>query len=218
MTRRIDPTGPDFDPAVAMALLTEQQRRIRSAFDVRLHESLAAWGLAWLVGPGGVWLQVRNQHPYEGPRGLTAAAFAGLLLLAGAHTAWRTVQATRGIGGPAGWRGAVYGARWGGGFLVLFSMLSAFARAGAPHEVTGTLGTCDALLVVGLMYLCGAALWGVRPMAALGGWLLALAVVAAFSFPVTAALLAAVLGGGGFLITAGWLWLRHGAGRADRDE
>lgn len=53
-----------FDAAAALALLTSQERRVRSALDVRLHESLLAWGLALGVGLGVIWWQVRDQRPY----------------------------------------------------------------------------------------------------------------------------------------------------------
>ena len=51
----------------------------------------------------------------------------------------------------------------------------------------------------------GAALWGVRPMAALGAWLVLVASGAGFAGPVGAVLVGAVLGGGGLLVAASWL-------------
>lgn len=129
-------TAGRFDAAEAAWLLEAQARTVRAALDVRLPEQLAAWGVAWLVGLGAMWLEVRAQHPYL------------------------------------------------------------------------------SLLVAGLMYLFGAALWGVRPMAVLGGWLLVLTAGVGVAGPVAATLLGAVLGGGAFLATAGWLWVgrRGGAG------
>ena len=84
-------------------------------------------------------------------------------------------------------------------------LLGALGNAGATPGVLGILGVTGALLVVGLMYLFGAALWGVRPMGALGCWLLVLAAGVGFAGPVTATLAGSVLGGGAFLATAAWL-------------
>lgn len=199
--------GGSLDPADALRLLDDQERSVRRALDVRLHEQLAAWGVAWLVGLGLIWWQVRGQRPYAGPTALGGVVFGVLLVLAGAVTGWRTWQATSGIGGDAGWQGTIFGAAWGLGFLAHFGVIGALGRAGAGPEVIGILSVTGSLLIVGLMYLFGAASWGVRPMAALGGWLVLLASAVGFAGPVGATLLAALLGGGAFLLTAGWLWL-----------
>lgn len=200
------PNAPEeFDPADALRLLADQEAKVRAALDVRLHEQFAAWGLAWVFGLGVIWLQVRRQEPYAGPTAATAAFFGILLLIAGALTAVRTRQATAGISGSSDWQGSLYGVGWGLGFLAHFALAGALVRAGAPATAMGVQGVVGSLVVVGLMYLFGAAVWGVRPMAVLGAWLLIVAAGAGFAGPVTAALIGAVLGGGGFLAAAGWL-------------
>lgn len=194
-----------FDPAEARWLLGAQERTVRQALDVRLPEQLASWGLAWFVGLGAIWLQVRGQQPYVGPGPAAAIVFAALLALVGVVTGRLTWSATSGIGGNAGRQGSLYGAGWGLGFAALWGLLGALGNAGATPGVLGILGVTGALLVVGLMYLFGAALWGVRPMGALGCWLLVLAAGVGFAGPVTASLAGSVLGGGAFLATAAWL-------------
>ncbi|GAA1788047.1 hypothetical protein [Nostocoides veronense] len=195
----------DFDPAEALALLQVQEDRVRVAFDTRLHEQLGAWGVALLVGLGGIWLQVRGQEPYVGPGAASGILFSVLLAAAAAVTAWRTQQATAGIAGASSWQGGLYGAGWALGFVGYFAILGAIARADAPPPAIGVFATCGPLLITGLMYLFGAALWGVRPMAALGAWLVLVASGAGFAGPVGAVLVGAVLGGGGLLVAASWL-------------
>lgn len=161
--------------------------------------------VAAAIGIGVIWLQERRQEPYAGPTAATAAFFGILLVLAGALTAVRTRQATAGISGSSDWQGSIYGFGWGLGFLAHFALAGALVRAGAPATAMGVQGVVGSLVVVGLMYLFGAAVWGVRPMAVLGAWLLIVAAGAGLAGPVTAALIGAVLGGGGFLAAAGWL-------------
>lgn len=191
-----------FDPAEAMALLGHEERRVRAALDPGLPLTFLAWGVAWLVGFGGIWWQVRGQEPYTGPQGVTAILFAVLLTAAAIFTGWRTQRAVAGIGGKSARRGHLFGAGWFAGFLALFAILGALSRLGATADVMGVLGVCGPLLVVGLMYLFGAACFGSQPMAGLGSWMLALAAGLGFAGPVTAAGLAALLAGGGFLLTA----------------
>lgn len=204
-----------FDPMQALRVADEQARRVRASLDVRLHEQFAVWGLAWLVGLGLMWLEIRTQSPYAGPTARSGVPFGVLLLIAGAFTGLRIRQATVGLGGAdEDWRGAMTGLGWGLGFLGYFGLSGALARAGAEPAILGIVGVVVPLLVVGLNYIFGAAVWGARPMGALGAWMLVLAAAAGFTGPVTATLLGAVLGGGAFLVAAAWLWL----GRRRRGE
>jgi len=198
-----------FAPAAAMELIAAQERRTRTSFDGHLDQVLAAWGVAWLFGLGALWFQVRGQSPYAGPQGWAPIVFASLLAAAASLTAWRTVQTTRGVGGDSGYRGMLYGYGWLLGFAAYFGIMGALAGAGASPAVLGVFGVVGPLLVTGLQYLVGAAILGARPMAALGGWLIVLAASIGFAGPVTALVLGAVLGGGGFLATAAWVTLRR---------
>ena len=191
-----------LDPAAALALLESQERRVRAALDPGLALTFLTWGMAWLVGFGSIWWQVREQSPYLGPQGAVAGLFAVLLTAAAIFTGWRTQRAVAGIGGESARRGRLYGLAWLAGPLALFATFAALGRAGAAAPVLGVLGACGPLLVVGLMYLFGAACFGSRPMGVLGAWLLVLAACIGFTGPVIAAGLAALLAGGGFLVTA----------------
>lgn len=206
----MSPEDQPFDAAAALAVITSQERRVRAALDVRLHESLLAWGLALGVGLGVIWWQVRDQRPYAGPPGWALALLGVLLIAAMALTGIRTAQASAGVGGDADWRGRVFGLGWGLGFLAHFALIGALGRAGAEPEVLGIFSTCGSLAVAGLMYLFGAAAWGSRPMAVLGAWLLLVAASAGFAGPVGAAGLAALLAGSGFVVVAGWLIAQRG--------
>ena len=191
-----------LDPDVAMVLLQEQERRVRTALDPGLPLTLLVWGIAWSVGFGSIWWQVRAQTLYQGPQGAVAGLFAALLTSAGIFTAWRTQRAIAGIAGETARRGRLFGISWCAGLIALFVSFTALGRAGATPSVLGVLGVCGPLLVVGLMHLFGAAAFGSRVMAVLGGWLLVLAASLGYAGPVAAAGLTALLAGGGFLVAA----------------
>lgn len=196
----------DLDPAEAMALLEGQERRVRRALDPGVGFSYLVWGTAWVIGFGAIWWQALGQNPYAGPGPLVAGLFAVLLTAAAVLSGWRIQRASAGIGGESARRGRLHGLGWSVGLLALFAILAALGRVGAPAPVLGVLGVCGPLLVVGLMYIFGAACFGSRSSAALGVWLLVLAAVVGFTGPVVAPGLAALLGGGGFFVAAVLAW------------
>jgi hypothetical protein len=77
--------------------------------------------------------------------------------------------------------------------------------------VTSVLGATGSLLVVGLIYVLTAAMWLDRVMLVLGLWLLLVAGGGAWAGPTGSLLTDAAAGGGGFLLTAGWLAWRRSA-------
>jgi hypothetical protein len=203
-------TGEEgLDPRAAAALLqatTEQTRRSLEVSRVPLYLS---WGLAWLVGLGAMWLSVRDQHPYQGPSG-GAGAVLGLLVAAAIAVTVVTVhRATHGLEGGSAVQGRMFGLAWPIGYGTLFALEGALAHAGASDTVLGLVGAAGPVLVTGLIYLVGAAVWADRPMFATGAWLALVAAVGGYTGPVGMLLLGAVAGGGGFLVTAAYL-LRRG--------
>ncbi|MGI8458425.1 MAG: hypothetical protein ACR2LI_09980, partial [Propionibacteriaceae bacterium] len=192
----------DLSPQEARALIDAATAATRRRLDVRLHEQLFAWGVAWVVGLSAMWWDVRDQQPYVGPGPLSLTVFAVLLGAALALTGARTAMATRGIGGESERRGRVYGLTWTLGFLCLYAVDAAVSRQGAPPEVMGLVLGGGAIGLTGLMYLMSTALWRNPATLVLGAWLLVLAAVAGFTGPVTLLLLGA-LGGGGAFAAAG---------------
>lgn len=196
------PEDEFFDPASAARVLGGEGERVRAAFDVRVADQFAAWGVAWLVGLGLVWFQVRDQIPYRGPSTAVIVVLAVLMAAALVVTVDRVHRATVGMHGGTARRGRSYGVAWGCGVVAGLLMVVGAARSGAPPTVVGTLVVSSQLLIAGVLYACGAAVFGGRTKLGLGCWLILLAVVAAFCDPVVAAALGALGGGGGFLAAA----------------
>jgi hypothetical protein len=200
----------DFDPSAAAALLRQTTHRVRRSIAVRTPVVYAGWGVAWLVGLGGMWLSVRGQRPYRGPATAPTVVLGVLLAAALAFTMVVVIRATRGISGQSEAQGRVFGLAWLAGFVVVFALMGALGRLGADPAVLGTVGGAGPMLVTSLVYLVGAAAWLDRAMLAMGLWLAVVTAVGVYTGPVTLLLIAATAGGGGFLLTAGFLlWRRR---------
>jgi hypothetical protein len=191
-----------MDLLTASALVREAQENARRALRVRLPPLYAVWGMAWLVGLGGMWLSVRGQQPYRGPALGAGLLLAALLVSAMLVTVVVVGRSTAGVRGNSELQRRIYGWSWLVGFAALFAVEQAVASNGASHAAMGVLGAAGPLLVTGLIYVLGAALWLDRPMFALGIWLAVVAVAGAWTGPVTVLLVGALAGGGGFLLVA----------------
>lgn len=197
-----------FDPAMAALVLEIESARVQQAFDVRLADQLGAWGIAWFVSLGLVWVQVRDQDPYRGPSTWVLIVLACSMIAAMLVTADRVRRATAGVQGVTARRGRLYGIGWGAGVSAGLLMVAAVGVADAGPAVIGVLVVSVQLLVAGLLHICGAALFGGRITLVLGCWLVALGALAGFTGPVGAAAVGAVGGGGGLLVAAVLAWRR----------
>ncbi|GAB3559484.1 ABC transporter permease [Spelaeicoccus albus] len=199
-----------FDAASAARLVESAQKTMGQALDVRPAAQYLAWGLAWLIGLGTMWLTVVARDPYVGPAGWTTGFLIVLLVAALAVTSVSTARATEGLGGVNAYRGRVFGAAWGVGFAGLWLGIFAVGMHGAPPLTMGLLTGAGSIGLTGLIYLLGSALWVDKLMTCLGGWLVAVAVGGAFAGPVWLLALGAFAGGGGFIVAAALAWRRRG--------
>ena len=175
---------------------------------VRVPQLYAAWGIAWLIGIGAMWLSVLGQHPYAGPTAATAILLGVLLVAAIVVTMVYVGRATRGVSGRSAVQGRMFGLAWPIGYGAYYTMEAALAHDGAGAELAGLVGAAGPLLVTGMVYLVGAAIWRDWPMFAMGAWLAVVVAVGVWTGPVTVLLVDAVAGGGGFLVMAGYLVVR----------
>lgn len=203
-----DPTGDDlpehrqFDPADALALIETESARVRRSLDAHLPLPLLAWGLAWLIGFGALWFDVRSQDPFTGPGTVAAVLFAVLLVAAAVVTAVATSRATRGRGGVTARRARDLGLFWGLGFLAVLLLAAGIARVGIPPQAAALLFSGGSVVVTGLAYLATAATFGGTVEKVLGAWLLVVVGGGVWTGPTTLMALIAVAGGGAFLLAA----------------
>jgi hypothetical protein len=191
-----------LDVRAAAALMQETREHAREALKVKTSLLYAAWGVAWLLGLGAMWLSVRGQQPYRGPAAASGIFLGALLFAAIIVTMIIVIRASKGVGGTSSMQGRIYGLSWPIGFASLFAIEGALAEHGASDEVMGLIGASGPILVTALIYLVASALWVDLSMFALGAWLALVAAVGAWTGPVTVLLVESLAGGGGFLLAA----------------
>lgn len=203
------PEDGALDARAAAALVRQTRQHTQDALRVRLPWVYAAWGVAWLVGLGAMWISVSGQEHYRGPSTASAVLLAILIVAAIAVTMAVVMRATRGIEGSSEMQGRLYGLSWPIGFAALFAIEGSLASHGANDEVMGLIGAAGPLLVTSVIYLVASAIWLDRSMFALGVWLAVVTGAGVWTGPATVLLVEALAGGGGFLLTAAVLSRRR---------
>ena len=207
----VDSPAEHTDPAHQLRMVAEQRARTEAALVLDARLVFAAWGVAWSVGFGVLWLAAdRDGGPLVAVPQAAAGTLLGLLLLAAAvTTAVLSARAGRGVAGASSRTGAVYGAGWLLGFAMLPAIVVGAQRLGAPPEAVALLWPAVSSLVVGLMYVAGAAAFGDLVQLAVGAWIMVTTAVGCLLGLPELYLVMCVAGGGGFLAAAAVLAVRQ---------
>jgi hypothetical protein len=191
-----------LSPAETLALIEAQRRVVAQSLYVDPARILGAWGVAWLVGGGAVYLAATGWAGTAVPMGLASVLAAILFAAAALVTFGEQVRKGRGVAGPSRRVAAMYGWSWLVAFAGVFALDLALEQRGLPTHLAPLLWTGTSLLTVGLLYLAGGMLWGSRLQYGVGLWVLATgAGSVAAGFPMNFAVLS-LAGGGGFLVAA----------------
>lgn len=168
------------------------------------------WGVAWILGFGAYFLI----YGFDGtgyvslPWEFALAVSTGGQLIALALLIYAVHRAGAHIRGQSGQRGAMYGTAWFVGMCSVGMIGSHFAPQLAKAE-TGLLFSAFSMLVVGVLYMAGGALYGVWPQFFLGVWTSVINIVGAALGVGWHPLLMATLVGGGTVATGVWMrWRR----------
>ena len=191
----------ELSPEASLGLIDSESRRVLRSLQPDTAVILGAWGAAWLVGFGVMWLALSGRlvlplwvaYATNGTLGVSAT----LVVFA------QMVRGGRGVLGPSRHTASQYGWSWllalGGVWLLDLAL----EHQGLPSQLDPLLWTGSTLLVVGLLYLGGGMLWGNRVLYGLGAWILLTgAGSVAVGVPGNFAVLS-LAGGGGFLVAAG---------------
>lgn len=189
-------------------LLIERQR----ADTIRLLKGepllvYAPWGVAWLLGFGLLFLQYGlHGTPYVAISQMQAVSVhLSLQMLAGAVMTYGLTKTKAQVRGEVSARGTMYGYSWFAG-MALVTVVSLRMSPLLPPDEVGLLWAGLSLLVVGVLYMAGGAVWLNWTMFFLGAWIMAVNGVGVILGAGWHALLSALLLGGG-MIAAG-LWSR----------
>jgi hypothetical protein len=201
-----EPGSENPTAADALAEIDATQRRTTRALRPSPLGMFVPWGLGYVLAFGGVWLALRGLLPGGLiPFLLIVAAVVPLV-----STSITLRRSSHGVVGPSRRTGAMYGSAWLLGFIALGAVNTRLGDLGMPAATQSLLWSGSALVVVGLLYLAGGALFDHVPQYVLGVWMLISAVVSVLVGYPANFLVLAVLGGGGFIVLGLWMHVRAG--------
>lgn len=189
------------DPAEGLAIIEAQRAltRNRSEPDPRL--LFGVWGVAWLVGYFGLFWTARDSVGHN-PAAWSFIVFGVLIASAIVTTIVHVICRTAGVQGVSARSGAMYGWSWSIGFIGIYLIITGLTRAGASTDVLALAWNALPVLLVGVLYLAGGALFQTSVMYALGVWFVLLSGVATVVGLPNIYLVMALAGGGGMLAGA----------------
>ncbi len=179
-----------------VALMREQRRATRAQLDRRFTILLVVWALAWCVGFFALWSaeNVGGNPAFRIPEQVAWPLFGGLMLAGIVWSIMTGVLAGRDFRGSSQLAGMLYGWSWSvamtGAGLFTFGL----QRAGLTGEMSALLYPGLFIILVGTLYLTGAALERSPGMFALGIVMIATVVVATWVGSPTHYLLYATVG------------------------
>lgn len=206
----IDTDRPDNSPATdgadriaaqkTLDLIEAQGRTTAQSLSVNPVPILAAWGLAWLVGFGAVYLASQNGPGPLGPMWLAVTILGVLFAIAMTVSICEGVRRGRGVEGPSREVVAMYGWGWTLALAALFAVNLGLAQHGLPRSLRPLVWSGSALLVVGLLYLATGIVWRDRVQYGLGVWTLIVGTASVSAGVPANFAVPSLAGGGGFLV------------------
>lgn len=191
-------TGDDpLPPEDMLALLNHQRRSIEGQMAAFVPVILLAWGIAWFVGFGALWLIDGARPVFSLPAPAAVATFVVLLAGAIAVSAVLGIRSGRGVRASRAetFQGVVYGLSWTIGSLAIFGFAQGLFFNGMDAALANIFFPVAFVLFAGVMYVLSAAMWHAVPMLILGIWIIVVGVAAPF-FGYPAHYLVLSLGGG----------------------
>jgi len=188
-------------PAEILRAIDAEQLHAQSALAPNAKLLYTAWGTAWVV----LFLALYLAYVPVGEPVLPL--FAGLLIGAGAFITAIALSGTHSARRASGSRGpsVVQGAIYGNIFPVAFTLMGLLGwrltSAGVPTITMLSYWVAAPCLIVGVLFVAGAAMWNDRSQLVFGIWTLVIGLISV-ALPPPHNLLAGVLGGLGFLALA----------------
>jgi hypothetical protein len=200
------------DPLTAgesLALIERQHQEAQRRLVPNVALFFGPWGVAYLLGFGSIFLTYPTALPIRLAGWAAAVVTAVLFASAVVITAVTGARAGRGLRGPSQAAGIMYGWSWTLGFSALTAVNLGVTRLGLPDEAVTLLWSGSSLLLVGVLYLGGGALFQDRFQYGLGVWMLVSGACSVFAGVPGNFAVVSLAGGGGLLLAAGYFVLRH---------
>jgi len=156
-----------------------------------------------------IFLTYPTSVPLRLPGGVAAVTTTVLFAAAMVISVVTGTRAGRGLRGPSRVAGAMYGWSWTLGFGALAAVNIGVTRLGLPDDAVTLLWSGSSLLLVGVLYLAGGALWQDRFQYGLGVWMLVSGAGSVLAEVPGNFAVVSLAGGGGLLLAAGYFLLRQ---------
>lgn len=189
------------DPSSILRAIDEDQRQTQQAFAPNAVLLYATWGIAWTVGFLAIYAAFfpvdRPAIPFALGLAIGLAVLVAAIVVSAVHSARRSA----GSRGPSTIQGAIYGNTFGVAFTLMGLLGWRLISSGVPLEPMLSYWVAATCLIVGVLFLVGAAMWNDRSQLIFGCWTFIAGFVSIALAP-PHNLLAGVVGGLGFLALA----------------
>lgn len=197
----MDDDEPDIDPAGILRSIDDDRQRAQRALSPNATLLYAVWGVAWAIGFLAIFLAFVPVDAPLLPFGAAVATAAGVLVAAIVVSAVHSARRGSGSRGPSVVQGAIYGNVFPVAFVLMGLLGWRLSAAGVDLDTMLSYWVAVSCLIVGVMFVTGAAMFNDRSQLVFGAWTLVVGLGSiALAPPFT--LLAGVAGGAGFLVLA----------------
>lgn len=207
MNEIVDRDDVPADPAAMLDMMREQERRTQQwSYRIAVLQ-LTIWAFTWIVGFFFLWSsEATGGNPwFRVPAPLAWTVFGVTMALAAIASIVAGIRSGAGVRGPSKLSGAMYGWSWSISMVGAWLLLNAAIRAGMSTDVVNLIAPALFILIVGVLYLAGGALWHSPAQFVLGCVMIVTAVVASFVGSPTHYLIYATVGPASMLIVAALL-------------
>ncbi|GAA3909625.1 hypothetical protein [Microbacterium invictum] len=191
----------DRDPSSILRAIDDDQQRAQRALTPNATLLYATWGIAWAVGFLAFYAAF---FPVDNPLipFAVGAAIGGVALVAAiVFSAVHSARRGSGSRGPSVVQGAIYGNIFPVAFTLMGLLGWRLTAAGVPALTMLSYWVAVPCLIVGILFLAGAAMWNERSQLVFGCWTFIVGLVS-IALPPPHNLLAGAAGGIGFLVVA----------------
>lgn len=189
------------DPSSILRSIDDDQRRAQQALSPNVTLLYTVWGVAWLLGFLAVYATFIPDGDPLLPTAVGLSLGGVLLVTAIILSATHSARRSTGSRGPSVVQGAIYGNIYPVSFTLMGLLGWRLSSAGISNETMLSYWVAATCLIVGILFLAGAAMWNERSQLVFGIWIVAVGLLSIAIAP-PHNLLAGAVGGLGFLVIA----------------
>lgn len=189
------------DPAAILQSIDDGHKEAKAALTPDAMLLYGTWGIAWIIGFLAFYLTLvpvdQPLIPFIAGAAIGVAALVAAIALSAIHSTRRG----SGSRGPSVVQGAIYGNIFPVAFTLMGLLGWRLTSSGVSQDAMLSYWVAVPCLIIGILFLAGAAMWNDRSQLIFGAWTL-LVGLASIALTPPHNLLAGVAGGVGFLVLA----------------